>query len=750
MDDLAHILRGMAPGQIEHAVQLLQRYSAASQQQPLSVLRSSGGDADESSNYNNNGPTSGSGEADGVKDSILNSATAGGHDAVSSAISLALRHAAMAANGVSSDENSANNVEGDDGEDDGGDDDDLPLAVIAQKKLMSTGRKVPRSAARKKPREAAATAEGNALPEHQQQQQQQQQQEQQQEAPSADGNRTPVRKGKASPKAASASPAVAVRGLASFGFVSATKKPVLAAGEKNKLFTPFVQDKRLVPAALRFWCSGEAQQEQQQQQQQEVREDEDEVLAVRHTIAVDENSSSLMHSPVMLCGEAEEERDVQLREGPPLRYLSFTDMIDATSANKKSRGSGGHNNNAVEAPPLLQCPCGFHVSLPAPRVGFCNEMVFCGFYAIGYDPCQSRPPYFGTYSSQDGMNTEELLRLARIGVGCEIPRLSNLDYEYDSGDDWDVVEGDEDVGASSSDTDDEEDGSGTSPSASDDDFINDNDEDEEDSDAELQRRMFEARQRRVNRLRHKDKLVPAFSGPFVGVAMLEHPLREYDKMERISSTLDGAAFTALLEQEMRAAGASLVNNNNSSGGCVDVGPTGAQQHDYDDEQQQQQQRLLAAALRNRREMFPEELDAVHAIIAANRKISPKAIVEALQQQQVCAGVARAEILRTIRRYYERKHNTLVRREEPWSVTDERLFRKQLRPREGDGGGGGGDSINNNNNNSAGPNIGNGEGERNRDNDEEDAEEDDEDITLVALAQKRPRAASSGGINDGSS
>ncbi|KAF8287466.1 hypothetical protein TcBrA4_0019810 [Trypanosoma cruzi] len=62
-----------------------------------------------------------------------------------------------------------------------------------------------------------------------------------------------------------------------------------------------------------------------------------------------------------------------------------------------------------------------------------------------------------------------------------MPQMSNLDYEYDSGDDWDVVENDEDLGASSSDTEDEEDSDYSLTSDTDNDFINDNDDEDDDS-----------------------------------------------------------------------------------------------------------------------------------------------------------------------------------------------------------------------------------------------------------------------------
>ncbi|ESL10159.1 hypothetical protein TRSC58_02112 [Trypanosoma rangeli SC58] len=701
MDQLESILSGLAPGHIERAVQLLQRYTTASG----AIQREVKGGAEPS-------PV-GLNDSDGVEVGSGCDALAGGAEAVSSVIALALQQAirgdpaSTAANAASTDYE---------------DDDDIPFAALVQKQ-------------QRQEYEAPARAAENHEEEH----------------PTSAGSRPVARKGKSLVKAVGSfssqqkqhqTPAIASRSLASFGFVTSARKPAATAGDKKKLITPFVQDRRVVPVALRFWCYDEDAPARQAEplvpalQLHAAAAEEDPL-----SIAVNEETSSLLHSPVMFCGDKEEAQKAkqQQHEGSARRYASFTAMIDATTT-PTCVGKG------TEREPCLQCPCTYHVRLAAPRTGFRNEVVFCGFYAIGYDPCQARPPYFGTYNSQDALNTEELLQLARFDTGKEMLRVSNLDYEYDSGDDWDVVEGDEDLEASSSDTDDEEEeDEAASDSDSGGDFINDNNDEDGDSDAELQRKMVEERQRRLNRLRHKDKLVPAFSGPFVGVPWLEHPLRAYDRLERLGSALDGAAFTALMEQEMRGLGSVMASSSiraaNGSGSGTEAVAAGADADaDAGDtvehfDERMLQQRLVAAALRNRREMLPEELDAMHAIVATNGKVSPKAIVEALQEQQLCAGVARAEILRTIRRYYERKHNTMVRRAEPWSPTDERLFTKHR--------GGGGNSNNkndstqkesNNNNNSSGaPERGRGEEEE----EEEDCEGDD-DVPLMELARKRPR------------
>lgn len=717
MDELAHMLSGMAPGQIEQAVQLLQRYTAANRQ----GVTEEGKEAPPQENNDNNGGVvsavavnNRSSHASVECDSV-NSFTGAG-STVGSVIALALRQAMQGAPATTAD----SPVKGDDD-----DDDDVPLIMLLQKRRRSTGKRNSEAAMKRRKLQEAAV-DGKEKNNHFEQQQQQ---------PGEEG-RVSSNKCKSSPKAANSpeqpTTATAARGLASFGFVSTAKKPAPAAGEKNKLFTPFVQDRRVVPHALQFWCHEGASTRPLAPPPSPPLSSSlpraQDVVAEPHSVVVDENSSSLMHSPVLYCDD--DKKEEYQCEKKPCRYASFAALIDAASTNMISNSpnlSAQQQQQGEAKQP--QCPCTFHVSLVAPRAGFKNEVVFCGFYAIGYDPCQSRPPYFGTYNNQDSLNKEELLRLARFGVGSEMPRMSNLDYEYDSADDWDVVEGDEDLGASSSDTEDEEDSSVSSLSESDNDFINDdNDEDEDDSDADLQRKMVEERQRRVNRLRQKDKLVPAFSGPFVGIATVEHPLREYDHLERLGSALDGATFTTLMEQEMRVANAAV-----SCASATITGGGGGEEYDNLTmetlDEKMTQQRLVAAALRNRREMLPEELDAVHAIIAANGKISPRAIVETLLEQQLCVGVARAEILRTIRRYYDRRHNTMVRRDEPWSPTDERLFTRPMRQK----------TVGNSNNDKTEAGKGCEEDEKV----EDDDDDEDDDMTLVELALKRSRAESKG-------
>ncbi|KPI86514.1 hypothetical protein ABL78_4416 [Leptomonas seymouri] len=446
-------------------------------------------------------------------------------------------------------------------------------------------------------------------------------------------------------KEALKAPKEAPNSLAVFGFLSSAVK---ADNTKKKLFSHFVQDKRIVPAALQFWAKTEAKANLDEEGASIVRIPASK--AYRGTRRSAENSrscfvdeeSSLLHPPMVVEPDVSRKVEVCVRD--------FNAMIEASNAQEVQRREL-----------LRECGCAFHVAAIEPYHSFDNEVVFSGFFAIGYDPCQSRPPYFGTYNHlQEGnLNEVELLQMARFAPGGEIPRLSNIDYDYDSGDDWDVMEGDEDIAASSSE-DSEENSKLNSLDSSDLDFIND--DDEEDSDCDIQRRVMEARQRRLFRLRNKDKLVPSYSGPFVGLPNDEHPLRNFDEMERIAP-LTAAHFNLLLENELSAL----------TTGSAGIPAIGDEDLSVEERDAKLQRALMEAALKNRREMADHELKALHDLIKVNGKISTKMIVKALREQQLCVGVAQAEMVRTIKRFYERRHGSLALRETPWSPTDERLF-----------------------------------------------------------------------------
>ncbi|AAZ13163.1 hypothetical protein, conserved [Trypanosoma brucei brucei TREU927] len=453
------------------------------------------------------------------------------------------------------------------------------------------------------------------------------------------------------------------RGLASFGFYTQSKKSTESKASVNKLFTPFVQDKRVSPLSLQFWLpDGPALK-------RETHVDDVLFLGETSPKSLQSEVCATNNGKVVWAGEEDETHSTQMYQGVGTPYSSFAAMIEHATAHSDT--NDGCSAYVTEA--LRRCPCSFHVQLPPPRKDFCNEIIFCGFYAISFDPCESRPPYFGTYNSQNALNVEELMRLARFGVSEEMPQMSNLDYEYDSGDDWDVADGDEDVGMSGdSNSDEEVDENSSSIVGSDEannDFINDNDEYDDDSEAEIQRRMFDSRERRRNRLKGREKFVPAFSGPFVAVSALDHPLRDYDKFERISSELNDEVFTTMFEQCLRSCGnvgSSLTTNGNSN--CTDVG--------------ENQQSFLPHSQQDKRDMTRQEVDILHGIVAANSRISTAKIVTVLLEGGYCVGVSQAEMVRTIRRHYERNHGILVRRVEPWAATDERLFKRRKKQKAG--------------------------------------------------------------------
>ncbi|KAG5506282.1 hypothetical protein JIQ42_07900 [Leishmania sp. Namibia] len=499
-------------------------------------------------------------------------------------------------------------------------------------------------------------------------------------------------KARESEKAALKVPKEAPNSLALFGFLSSTVK---AESNKNRLFSAFVQDKRIVPAALQFWMRPEDR----------ISHNEETSAANlachamhggarRHrnkseNHMVDEESS-LLHPPMYFDQGAPSKTKAYVRD--------FNSMIEAS------------NSQEVPLRDLLrQCGCAFHAAVSDPYACFDNEVVFAGFFAIGYDPCQSRPPYFGTYNhlQEGGLNEVELLQMGRFPLRGGIPRLSNIDYEYDSGDDWDVMEGDEDIAMSSSGDSDEADDMGSLDS-SELEFI---DDDDDDSDCDIQRKIMEARQRRLHRLRNKDKLVPSYSGPFVGIPIDEHPLRGFDELERFAP-LTATYFSKLLENE--------VNAFTSGGAGIPAG--GDEGLSVEELEAKQQRALMEAALKNRREMTDTELKALHTIIAANSKVSTKMILGVLKEQQLCIGVAKAEIGRTIKRFYERRHRSLVLRGEPWSPTDERLFARVASSKKAKPPGEGGASVR----------IGDG-AERSGDEDEDADNDTDIDDTADAPA-----------------
>lgn len=481
--------------------------------------------------------------------------------------------------------------------------------------------------------------------------------------------------------------------LTAFGFF---RSPIKSNDrDKKKLFSSFVQDKRNAPPRLRFWDDISENTETRCQVREET------PLPITNStdvpfdpfLSLREEDSSLLHLPIP-CSNRMEAAKISERQ---VAKLSFAELIEASNHSHRENFSGAalcdkkHVKNATGEPttiiPILRrsCSCPFHAShIPSYYVNFDNEVLFCGFYSIGYDPFLARPPYFGSYNHfvNENISELELLRLARFPVDEEPPRFSTLDYEYDSGDDWDLLEGDEEIG-SSVDEEDEE----MSLSSSDFDFINDNQEDS-DSDDELQRTMIDARERRKKRLRGKDKLIPSFSGPFLGILPHEHPLQQYDRMECFASPLErvhsscatagmssgdeqgrGIAqsesdiFETVLKDEVELFGGVGKVHSVRQGVALD----------QEELETVMKHKLQEAALKNRREMSADELEALHLAISLNSRASSKVLLEILRSQHLCVGVAQIEFKRTLKRFYEKKHGMLIRREIPWDPTDDRLF-----------------------------------------------------------------------------
>lgn len=437
---------------------------------------------------------------------------------------------------------------------------------------------------------------------------------------------------------------IAIHGLSSFGFQSNAMKNTTE--NKNKLFSMFVQDRRIAPSRIRYWEALDSKVElptgmddTQGMKSEGIPPNQAIVDPFFH-----EEESSLMHSALF-----------HTPQSKSIKAKTFGDFIELSN-----------DASPIPADSAVQrCPCSFHsTQVPYYYENFDNEIIFSGFYAIGYDPCQSRPPYFGSYNqfTNEKVTENELLHLGRFSTAEDLPRFSTLDYDYDSGDDWDVLEGDEEIGSSASNSLDDD----GSLSSSDMDFIND-EIDDSDSDNELQRNIIEARRNRMNCLRGKEKLIPSFSGPFTGLLPKDHPLQNYDRLETFTPLSDDDFYNEMLGEEVKM----------HSGKDVSAFTTGKKLSDAEVEAALQQT-IQEAALKNRRDMTPEEIEALHIAVKANSKTTAKTLMEALRAQHLCVGVAYAQMARTVKQYYERTHGMLVRRTEPWKATDERLFKGSRR------------------------------------------------------------------------
>lgn len=270
--------------------------------------------------------------------------------------------------------------------------------------------------------------------------------------------------------------------------------------------------------------------------------------------------------------------------------------------------------------------------------GFCKEVVFCGFSAIGFEPAQARPSYWGTMNPT--LNENELLALARFPLHSAMPRLSTLNYDYDSGDDWDVMDSDDDDVEAS----DDEEGESES-SASNDSFIDDGAC--SDSDNEHVSSFINARTRRLNRLRGKDRLVPMFSGPFESLPTDSHPLSSKSAFH-----VAGGFNAQLVEDVLLSELAKTVAN------------------DIVAKPKMQIQRY--------RQIEHYELQELQEFVSENARLTQSGIVDTLSKRPSFAGIATMEIRRVLKRFFEQNCGMFVARSSPWAADDERLFEKKLK------------------------------------------------------------------------
>jgi hypothetical protein len=271
--------------------------------------------------------------------------------------------------------------------------------------------------------------------------------------------------------------------------------------------------------------------------------------------------------------------------------------------------------------------------------GFCKEVVFSGFSAIGFEPAQARPSYWGTMNPM--LNDTELLTLARYPLGSPMPQVSTLNYDCDSGDDWDVMDSDDDdVDAS----DDEEGESDSSADGSEDSFIDD--DACSDSDNEQVSSFINARARRQNRLRGKDRLVPTFTGPFEGLSTGMHPLNGQSHFV-VSQGLTSAFIEEILLGELSKTTAAHIVSKPSS------------------------------QIQRYRQVGEDELGELREFISHNPRTAVRSIMDSFAKRPSFAGIANSELRRTLKRFFEHKCGVFMPREEPWSADDPRLFEKKI-------------------------------------------------------------------------
>ncbi len=326
---------------------------------------------------------------------------------------------------------------------------------------------------------------------------------------------------------------------------------------------------------------------------------------------------------------------------------------------------------------------------PKEQTQFRTEVVCAMHCAVGYAPAQARPSYFGTHNTSHSiLPFPSLLALARFPPGTDIPQsCGTLDYEYDSGDDWDYGGDEHDVDLADSSGDSDDDDSNSSSSDDDDSFINDVASD--DSDGNIVNTTLRARRAKLDRIRGKDKLLPSFSGPFDGIPVMQHPLRLLDLMTVMSSPgggiVGGSSSPQMMGPRRESDPASIHDgvlqqwplSKDMFARMMQAELAGVGVLTQEQIQLLQLEKERAAALRNKLAMSSEAIAQMHGLLIANPAMREETILHELRVQQLCAGVSKSEVQRTIKRFYLKVKGHWELRPVPWPADDPRLFVKSV-------------------------------------------------------------------------
>ena len=278
--------------------------------------------------------------------------------------------------------------------------------------------------------------------------------------------------------------------LFGFGFASSKNAASTVASPNAStsapsapLFRSFVEHEgRVIPARLRFWAPPAAEPTKVAEGAQEA--------------------------PTAVLGANESKPEGTQDEG----LLGPQDLsVSFVGASHRKQGNSNPFISNIED----------YTSFGVPK-SFNGEIVLSAWFSVNYEQVQARPAYYGTYNTK----LSNVLSFGRC-TGSEMPRASAIDYDADSGDEWDEpAEGDrvEDDKDEESETSDES-------SSEDEKFINDdqlefiNEEDRE------EHAQFCREQARLKKQREQKVPPPAIIyGPFVDLPLMRHPARNKDSL----------------------------------------------------------------------------------------------------------------------------------------------------------------------------------------------------------------------------